>query len=344
MGEAARILREPAARNTDVRQYVQNHPSLSWLHALRERRYENASATAAAVALDPQQGIPTRRTLLSIARLMNMAADPATGTAMNAPAITMSAEAIDAHLELVQIQGDLDISAVVNTTWSNKLKRGVPLGPDELLNCLFDRVDQLVHGAERGWEGVAARQAISDLAGAIEVGRQVIRTLWDELQVEGPERAGFIQMVVPEVRFDEALLEGHRVYYEELTKRARPARCVNAIRSALAVAHHAETIGAYSAEKREQAHAKTWATCIVADSRTLVRFNQRRIESDLSLVGDRIQRESVLCQAVGACDAEAYRLTGPVLQTALSLPEVADMVRIDGFAQTCMVIANVGEL
>ena len=33
-----------------------------------------------------------------------------------------------------------------------RVQDAVMVGPDELLNCLFDRVDQLVHGAERGWE------------------------------------------------------------------------------------------------------------------------------------------------------------------------------------------------
>ena len=80
-----------------------------------------------------------------------------------------------------------------------------PLTPDELVECLLDRIQQLEHGDSRGWERVDAAAQLS-LHNAIELARGMISGLWDEVGVGAEERAAALDMMCPETQFSLGLL------------------------------------------------------------------------------------------------------------------------------------------
>ena len=141
----------------------------------------------------------------------------------------------DAHLMLVSIQSRLIIDAVVSKTTSDKLRRQISLTPDELIECLLDRIVQLKEREGHEWSRVAAAAKLS-LRNAVELARHMVGSLWDEVGISAEERAATLDMSCPETQFSEELLRRLRGLYQNLWQDARPKRIVGAVTDALVVA------------------------------------------------------------------------------------------------------------
>lgn len=331
LGEAHRILCEPDARNDDVRQYLAATPSLAWLHALRERNYAKASKLTQHIALGAEQKLASRNTLVSISKLLAKAygsetadeaeaAAPAGGSDARASSgARVAAENVDladAYLTLTAIQRTVAVDAVVSETTADRLRKRIPLTPDELVECLLDRIQQLEHGDSRVWERVDAAAQLS-LHNAIELARGMISGLWDEVGVGAEERAAALDMMCPETQFSLGLLRRLRDVYAQLWKDACPGRIVSAVTNALVVAFAAATTGVYGEAERHAACVKAWAACIRADAAALLRANALRMQGSDKRAEAVLRDESVVLAALKAAQFQGVMLEGTVLQDAL---------------------------
>jgi hypothetical protein len=315
-----------------VRQYLATTPSLAWLHALRERNYAKASELTQHIALGAEQKLASRNTLVSISKLLakaygservDKAAAAAASSGRNdarasseARVAAENVDLADAYLTLTAIQRTVAVDAVVSETTADRLRKRTPLTPDELVECLLDRIQQLEHGDNRDWERVDEAAQLS-LHNAIELARGMISGLWDEVGVSAEERAAALDMMCPEMQFSPDLLRRLRDFYAQLWKDACPGRIVSAVTNALAVAFAATATGAYGEAERHAACVKAWAACIRADAASLLRANALRMQGSDKRAESMLRDESVVLAALKAAQFQGVMLEGTVLQDAL---------------------------
>ena len=328
LGEAHRILREPESRNDDVRQYLTVTPSLSWLHALREQKYAKACALTQKVALGAEQKLASRNTLASISKLLAKAyggkEEEQEAGAENVDTPTTSGARIaaetvnfaDAHLMLISIQRAIALNAVVSKTTADKLRKRIPLKPDELIECLLDRIQQLKHGDDQDW-GRVDSAALLSLHNAVDLAREMVGRLWEELGVGAEERAAALDMTCPETQFSTDMLRRLRAEYTQLCNDACPRRIVSAVTNALVVAFAATATGAYGDAERHAASVKVWAACIRADAATLQRTNALRMQGSDKRAEAELRDGSIVLAALKAAQHRGVMLEGSVLQDAL---------------------------
>lgn len=85
---------------SDLTKYLGTHPSLSWLQHVHERNYDKAANTLKCLAIDEKNLLTKKKTMLSIAKLANLAAN-----GVNSENIFV--KNINRDLELIQFQEEL---------------------------------------------------------------------------------------------------------------------------------------------------------------------------------------------------------------------------------------------
>lgn len=224
----------------------------------------------------------------------------------------------DAHLTLISIQRRLSIDAVVSKTTSDKLRKQISLTPDELIECLLDRIAQLKQSDGHEWSRVASAAKLS-LRNAVELARHMVGCLWDEVSISAEERAASLDMSRPESQYSEELLHRLRLMYENLWNEARPKRIVSAVTDALVVAFCAFKLGTYGEAEHHAAFVKVWGSCIQADIETLTQANKLRMQGSDRHAESLLCEESILLSALHMAESRGVGLRGPVLQDALAV-------------------------
>jgi hypothetical protein len=167
-GQSHRILKEPDTRNEDVRKYIEEchssanlnklSPSLSWIHALREKKYDLSSNTI--IKESSYTNLTTAKTLLSIAKLMELSTLKNVGGHVKETKIVE-----DTNNTILKINSKLDIinlqkKYIASTYHAIKDKDGIngmKVSNDELLSlenaleCHFNRLEQLNNDPMSEW-------------------------------------------------------------------------------------------------------------------------------------------------------------------------------------------------
>ena len=296
------------------------------MHALRERRYSEASDLTKKVAFVKGQKLACQKTLVSISKLLAKA--HSTDAEQEEKKSTLgdmkrqeNINLADSHLTLISIQNNLSIDAVINKTTADKLRSQTPLTPDELVECLLDRVNQLNFDDDNKWAKVESASQSSLIEG-VELARQLISSLWEELRVSADIRASTLDMSCPEFQYDEELIMRLQRIYGQLWEDARPHRTVRAVTEALVVAAEAFKAGYYGEAERHDACVKVWAACIGVDSTVLIKANQLRMQGSDKAAEAALRQGSVTMESLKSAQAMGVMLEGTILQDAIALSPI----------------------
>ena len=301
-----RILEEPSSRNQDVQHNLQQRPTLSWLHSMRDdpdtQSYIKASEIATREALLPGTNLRTTNTLLSIAKLMSLQVVLEENLEEDVKEATeISYKMINAQLALVDLQQHhIYPHAILNQhEIGSKWRRGERLDLSETLECHFNRLRQLRERPESEWDA----RVLSLLAPEEKIARarHLIEDLWDELETAPEEMDSRRTGIEKTLRLPgsnlEMLLSELRDYFLYLTETARTTRSVGAVVSALRVVHHTRVSERLDDNQTDACYVAVWMECLRSDVETLVEI-QGTDEVKESSRRDELTSSSIFANAV----------------------------------------------
>jgi len=313
-GASYRILVEPDARNVDVRSFLSlQHPTLSWLHAMRENDYTASSNVATQQALRPDTDVPTATTLLSIAKLMCLQVPfEESADASTKHDAELKVQKINARLDLIDMQKNkifyhsIANQAEVGRKWSEDQL----LTMDETLECHFNRLRQLNTEPMLEWQtNILSLHSPMDKC---KNAWTLIEHAWEELQ-HPKEIQNAKHLEFAEIQQLDALCSRQQNYYHQLVDDLCLNRSVDAVLCALQTVNSTSIANVEMTPNRTNAcYSTVWKECLRADFQVLQAIaNTNEVNAQQ---WQQLSEQSIFVRTIRKTADTPYRLNGMLLK------------------------------